>query len=357
MDRGKVIVLNDSIVRYHSLLILRRSRSLEKKGAHECVVPPDVRVLLDDLGVYVGNEEDSREQRNTSTGTHSDRGDIPGRLLVKSELWRSFVNDGERANGASDKEEEGGSVDAPLDGIATHVHHNLDKHEDAGTKTSGNGGGHAQTSKNCTEALAFIPTPLHIGSSDRGDTDTGDGRYQRVGRRNVSGMPSAPHDPCRGTSECTGEGEHLDSGVTLEGAWRDNAVLDGFGSTGTDGDGSQHLENSTKDHGLTVGDGARRDTGCPGVGDIVGTIVEGVEQGKESAYGHDVVVFAEDSHLDGGLFGSMRSERLATTVDGGEEARGKHRAVERLCRLQEQDEQGSAWMFILPASSGCSIRV
>jgi hypothetical protein len=41
---------------------------------------------------------------------------------------------------------------------------------------------------------------------------------------------------------------------------------------------------------LLVCDGAGRDTGGPGVGDIVGTIVEGLQEGEKGADGEDVGV-------------------------------------------------------------------
>ena len=55
----------------------------------------------------------------------------------------------------------------------------------------------------------------------------------------------APHDPERGTSESTGEGQHLYAGVVLEGRERDDLVLDRRGSSSTDSDGSNHLKDGT----------------------------------------------------------------------------------------------------------------
>jgi hypothetical protein len=85
----------------------------------------------------------------------------------------------------------------------------------------------------------------------------------------VSGVLGAPHDPDRSTSESAGKGEHLNTGIVLEGTSGNDTVLDGVGSTGTDSDSTNHLEDGTKNHGLAVGDRARRDRSSPRVGNIV----------------------------------------------------------------------------------------
>lgn len=112
---GKIVLLHDSVVGNNRLLTLGGGRSLEQERPHDSVVPSDFGVLLDDLGVDVRNEEDGRKKRNTDTGTHGNGSDVPSGLFVKTELGRSLVDDGERANGAGNQEEERSSVDSPLD--------------------------------------------------------------------------------------------------------------------------------------------------------------------------------------------------------------------------------------------------
>ena len=85
----------------------------------------------------------------------------------------------------------------------------------------------------------------------------------------MSRVPCAPHDPNRGTGQSAGESKHLNTSVALEGITGNNTVLDGIRSTSSDSNGTHHLEDGTQDHGLTVGDGTRRDRGSPSVGDIV----------------------------------------------------------------------------------------
>jgi hypothetical protein len=102
-----------------------------------------------------------------------------------------------------------------------------------------------------------------------GDTNTSDSRNESVCRRDVSGMASAPHDPGGGRRESTSKSQHLNTSITLERRVGNDAVLDSIGSSGSDKDGSKHFEDGTEDHSLSVRDGSRRDTGGPGVGNIV----------------------------------------------------------------------------------------
>jgi hypothetical protein len=124
----------------------------------------------------------------------------------------------------------------------------------------------------------------------------------------------APHDPGRGSCEGTGEGQHLDTSVSLECGVRNDAVLDRVCCSGSDGDGSQHLEDGTENHCLPVGDRPRGDTGRPGVCNIVYpnnqylgrrameaklltcSIVVSIEHGKESANHENVGVLVQ--HLE-----------------------------------------------------------
>lgn len=156
---------------------------------------------------------------------------------------------------------------------------------------------------------------MHLGRTDSRDPDTGDGRDQRVGRRDVSGVAGAPHHPNRGSSEGTGEGEHLYACITAEGRVGDDAVLDRVRSSRADQDSTEHLEDGTENHGLAIGNRSRGDTGRPGVRDIVcievsrrlkgsslvrtGAVVVRVEQGEERSNGEDVIELSELGHLVG----------------------------------------------------------
>lgn len=294
---GEVVVLDNGVVG-HDNLAVGGSRALEEEGTLEGVVPPESVVAVDDLAVDVGNEEEGRKNCETETSAQDDRGDVPGGLLVETKLRGALVDDGKSADSTGDKEEEGRGVDGYWYGVLAHVDDDLDEHEDAGTESSRDGGSHTETSEDGTETLSAIPSPLDLGGTHGRNTDTGNRRDQRVGRGNVGRVPCAPHDPGRGTGESAGEGQHLDAGITPEGVGRDNTVLDGFGGSGTDRDSADHLKNGTQDHGLAVGDGSRGHTGSPGVGDIVGTVVVGIEHGEHGANGKNVGVLCHD-HVGG----------------------------------------------------------
>ncbi len=233
------------------------------------MVPADGRVTLDDEGVDVGNEEESGNGADATAGTQGDGDNVVRRLLVQAQVGAALVDDGQGADGTGDKEEEGRGIDGPGRRVLAHVDHHLDEHEDDASEAGRDGRGHTETGENGTESLTVIPAPLDLGSTDSGDTDAGNSRDERVGRRDVGGVLGAPHDPRRRGSESAGESKHLDAGVVLEGRVGNNAVLDGIRGTGADGDGTDHLEDGTQNHGLSVGDRPGRDTGGPRVGDIV----------------------------------------------------------------------------------------
>ncbi len=226
-------------------------------------------VLLDDLGVDEGDEEDSGEEEEAKTDAEADGSDVPRRLVVEAEIRGALVDDREGADGAGDQEEEGRGVDSHGDGVLAHMHRHLDEHKDDGSEAARDEGGGTQAGKDGTETRAASPAPLDLARADGSDTDTRDGGDERVGGRDVGGVAGAPHDPDGGTGGRASEGQELDAGVLAEGVAGDDAVLDGGGGSGADGEGTRHLEDDTEDHGLSVADGPRRDTGGPGIGNIV----------------------------------------------------------------------------------------
>jgi hypothetical protein len=264
-----IVILNNGVIADASSLRSLRRGAAEEKRTLEDVVPADGVIALDDNGVEVGNEEDEREESKTNTAGDGDGSHIPRGLLVKTEVGRSLVDDGEGGDGTGDEEEEGSGPDGPWHGVLAHVDSDLDQHEDDGTEAGRGSGSHSKTSEDSTKTLALVPSPLHLLSTSDGDTDTSNRGDKRVGRRNVSGVLCAPHDPDGGTGKGAGEGKHLNTGVVLEGIRGNDTVLDGVGSTSTYGDGTDHLEDGTENHSLAVGNGARRDRSGPRVGDIV----------------------------------------------------------------------------------------
>ena len=296
-----LVVLNDRIVGNNGTLAVLRPRTTEEKRALDEHVPLDTSIALDDPSVNERHEEDRSQNGDTSASAHGDSGDVPRGLLAETKVGRALVDDRQSTDGSGDQEEERRSPDSPRNRVLTNVDNQLDQHEDGRTKASGYGRGHSETSKDSTETLAVVPSPLDLVGTSESDTDTSNGRDERVGRRDVSRVASAPHDPGRGGSESTCESQHLNAGVAFECTVGNDAVLDRVGGTGSDCDGSEKFEACAKDHGLSVGDTPGGDTSGPGVGDIVGTVVVGVQHGKESANDEDVGVFGEH-HLDDDLW-------------------------------------------------------
>lgn len=129
----------------------------------------------------VRDEEQGSQEAETEADAKGDRNNVPRRLLIKAQIWRALVNNRESADGTGDEEKEGGGVDGPRYGISAHVNQQLDEHEDDGTEATGDEGGHAEAGEDGTETGTLGPTPLHLVGADGGDTNTGDGRDERVG--------------------------------------------------------------------------------------------------------------------------------------------------------------------------------
>lgn len=239
-----LVVLNNGVVGNagEDVVLVGRGGALEQERALEEVVPLQSVVLLDDLGVDKGDEEEGGQESHTEAGAQGDGGNECRGLRCKAQGGGALVDNGQGADGGGDEEEEWRSVDSPGDGVLAQVHDELDEHEDGGAKAGRDGGSHEETGKDGSESLAVVPTPLDLAGTDGGDTDTGDGRDERVGGRDVGRVPGAPHDPGRGAGEGAGEGEHLHAGIAAEGVVGDDAVLDGFGSAGSDRDGTHHLK-------------------------------------------------------------------------------------------------------------------
>lgn len=263
------VLLHNGVVGNVGLLGVGGSLTLEQKRAADDIPPLEGVVLLDDLGVDVGDEEDGGQEEETEANAERHGNDVPGGLLGETKLGGALVHDGERADGAGNQEEEGRGPHSPGNGVLAHVDDDLDQHEDDGAEASSNSRGHGQTGEDGTESRAAVPAPLNTANTSRGNTDTGNGRDERVCRRDVGRVARAPHDPDGGAGRRAGKGEQLHAGVVLEGLHGDDAVLDGRGGARADGEGAEEFEDQAEDHGHAVRDGPRGHRGSPGVGDIV----------------------------------------------------------------------------------------
>lgn len=110
--------------------------------------------------------------------------------------------------------------------------------------------------------------------------------------------------------------EHEQGGGLDELVDVDNLSSDGVGDTTTNTDGTGEFEDRGTAHGLEVGQRPGGDGRGPGVGDIVGTNVPGVEEGEDGSYREEVIVLVE-RHLDGCV------AVTATECIAGEELKGR----------------------------------
>ena len=193
--RPLLFLLDDGVVGNIGPVSIGRGWAFEEQRAQDEHPPLDRVVPPDNLCMHKGNEEDGRQEGDTSASAHGDGGNKRPGLLVKAEAGSALVDDEHCANGTSDEEEGGRGVDGPGHGILAHVHNELDEHEDGSGKAGRNDRSHPQTGEDGTKTLAVVPVPLDLGGPDGRDTDAGDGRDERVGRRDVSRVSRAPHDP------------------------------------------------------------------------------------------------------------------------------------------------------------------
>lgn len=189
------VVLDDTVVGDVSSLGSLGVGSSPKERTLEDVDGSEGLVLLDDLAVKPWDEEEGSDQSKTDTCSKRGGSDEPSRLLVETEVGRTLVDNGQSANSSGDEEEERCGPDGPWDGVFADVNDELDEAKDDSTESGRAGGSHEETREDGTETLSVVPTPLNVASASRGNTDTGDGRDEGVGRRDVSGVACAPHDP------------------------------------------------------------------------------------------------------------------------------------------------------------------
>lgn len=246
------VVLDNGIVGDAGLLGVLRGGAPEEHGAVDDVPEAQGVVLLDNLGVDKGHEEEGRHDKQTKANTKSDGNDVPGGLLGETQAGGALVDNGEGADGAGNEEEEGRGPDGPGNRVLALVNGELDEHEDDGGKDGRDGRGHGQTGKDGTETRALVPSPLDAAGADSSDTDTSKRRDERVGGRDVGRVASAPHHPDGGTGSGAGESKELHAGIVLEGSDGDDAVLDGAGAAGTDGERTEHFKDQAENHGGSV---------------------------------------------------------------------------------------------------------
>lgn len=87
------------------------------------------------------------------------------RLLVETKFGRTLVDDGQCADSTSNHEPQRSSPDGPLSWVLAHVDDDFDEHEDKSTETSCADRSHSETSKDGSEALSLVPSPLDFGGT------------------------------------------------------------------------------------------------------------------------------------------------------------------------------------------------
>lgn len=168
-------VLDNGVVGNLSEFGILRGGLAEEHRTLNDIPDSEVVVLLDDLAVDEGYEEQGGEEEKTKSDTKGDTGNVPGRLVGETESWRSLVDNGEGANSAGNEEEERRGPDGPAHGVLAYVHDILHKREDDRAEDARCDGRHAEASEDGSESRSLVPSPLDVASTNCSNTNTGDG--------------------------------------------------------------------------------------------------------------------------------------------------------------------------------------
>lgn len=115
------VMLDDIVVWNTGLGGISRRLSGEERGSLPDVGDLEGVILLDDLAEDIWDEEQARKNEQTEANAECDSNDEPRWLLVETKLWGTLVNDGQRADGSCNQEEEWRGVNSPLHGVGSLV--------------------------------------------------------------------------------------------------------------------------------------------------------------------------------------------------------------------------------------------
>jgi hypothetical protein len=303
LGSDKLVVVDHVVVSVHSLGHGGHFSSVVEHGTVEDVPGSQGVVLLDELSVEEGLEEDSVEQGGDGSDTDDGADGGTGGQLVELEVGGSLPHNqhGEHAKGDADVD-----VAHPQgisQGVLSLQNNVLGNEVDEGSKASGNGGGNEPRGDNLGESL---PAPVDSSASVGGDGGSDDGADDGVCGGNGDTEPGSDGEPNRGADKSAHHEQHEAGGGLSEGVNVNDLVSNGIGDSGTGQYGTEELADGGENHGLPVLEGSRRDRGGKGVGDIVGSNVPRVQEREDHRQREDVVELVKSGHCRGVCGGRIR---------------------------------------------------
>lgn len=124
--------------------------------------------------------------------------------------------DGHGHDSRDGEENEGSREEGVGNGVLAGEDTVLDEEVDNSSEASRDGGGDTEAGEDGGESLSSVPSPVDRISTTDSDSDSSDGRDDRVSGRNGPRHAGADGKPDGGGDEGADEGEELNSGVATE---------------------------------------------------------------------------------------------------------------------------------------------
>lgn len=214
---------------------------LEQKGTHGDVPEAEAGVLLDELGVEVGDEEEGSDDKDTAKDTEDDATGLASTHLLNGGDAVTTVHDEEEGEDTSSEGiVEGNNTEGSLEGVLAGVDKDADAQHDDCAKTSGNERGDTPRGGNLADTVA-LPSPLDLELE--GDADTDHGADEGLGGGDGETSAGTDGQPDGGASLGDDHGKDEGTGGLLEGVEGKDTLADGLGDLFAKGDGTDELGN------------------------------------------------------------------------------------------------------------------
>lgn len=264
-----------------------------EQGAKGNVAGAETGIALDQTAVEVGHEEGVGNGQAPKEDSKDDAAELAHAEFLKGRARGDLDDDEEGEDGGREGQIEGDHAQTPFERIGAVVDRVLDRAEDHGREGGGDercdppGGGNLRDG-------AILPGPFDGGlggvadPDERADDGLGGGHGEAI--HGCDDEPDGAAD--LGAAHAQDEGARRG----LEAVDVDDAVLDGLGDAGAEGDGADELGTHGEEADLRHGEGASGDGGGIGIGDIVGAVTKGAGAEGDGDDREDPVVLGEDGH-------------------------------------------------------------
>lgn len=145
-------------------------------------------------------------------------------------------------------------------------------------------------------ALFVVANPGNTLATKSTNAHTEDTTKDGVSGRNGETKTGSHGEVTSRSNDGANHAQHEKSRAIIKSRDIDNLSSNGVGDSTANTKSASELHDTGTDHGLKVADGPRGHGRSPRVGDIVGTDVPSVEEGKDCAYREEVVILSKDCH-------------------------------------------------------------